>query len=211
MQINKILIGLILCFIMVNPQVMQIKAELNTYLRQDTFETDLNDWAILDADTLARNDTISHGGAWSAYADAEEYAAGSWRVYVWTDYASCSENTPYYASVWVYKVVAVNVMAHITINFWNDTHWVGDSNSAEYLANTGWFEMTVSTTSPATTTRYRVIVYVHDSTKDFTINFDDVQFADEPIPEFMAPSLLIYMSFLAILPIVMSYKRKSRK
>lgn len=209
MKKNKMLLGFIICFIMINQQAIFTKAEPSVILRHDTFESDLSDWAIFEADSLIRINTNSHGGSWSVYSNAYEYSTGSYRVYLQTDViAGITGDTQYYASVWIYKNIAVNFMSHLTINWWEGSSPIGDSNSAEYLANTGWFEMTISATSPSNADGYKLIIYIHDNSQDFEINFDDAQFADEVIPEFIVPISFILMTFLAVIPIGIILKKR---
>lgn len=85
---------------------------------------------------------------------------------------------------------------------------LGSSTSVDFGSNTGWFEMYVSSTSPPTANGYRLVLYVHDLSSDFEIYFDDAEFADEVISEFIMPISFILMTFLAVMPIFIILKKR---
>ncbi len=193
-------------------QTSAVNAPPSTLLRNDTFEVDLNDWSLVSGDSLTRVNTNAANGSWSAEINAEDIGGGDYRCYISTDYINCAAETAYYISVWAYKTVVLGPWAHIGVSWFNETAGLGFVNLGDYRSNTGWFEMTETATSPATTTKLRLAIFFVDGPggSDFTMNVDDVRLSDVAFPEVprTMPILILFLAVLTILLIGFHYRKR---
>ncbi|MFX0095208.1 MAG: hypothetical protein ACFFBD_25970 [Candidatus Hodarchaeota archaeon] len=178
--------------------------------RHDTFEAVLEDWQLTTGDSFVRDNTRAHGGTWSALADAKD--TFYFQIILATGTAACLGSTPYWLSIWAYKEQIIGWQV-IRIEWWDSTSKIGQSDiPTDYTSSTGWFEITWSGTSPASATRYRILVWMWDDSLDWTLTIDDAQFSDIALfPEFTASIALVFSVVAIGVPAVLFLRQKKQK